>query len=125
MKRVMLLVVLLLAASGCASLPWTSAVDLSDGVNRSEALKLARKQITNTQYADDVDVKSGRVVVNKNTACLVNYWLVTFRDNNPFWQQRYYYVLVHKTDGHVLRNGINWVKGDQWTPMLHGVDQCQ
>jgi len=102
------LILAAVALTGCASLPWSQTVDRSDGINQREAKELARRFIRTTQYADDADLKNVKVVNEK-----------------PFWALRYYYVVIDKTSGTVARSGVNWAQGDQWSPMLRGIDECK
>ena len=119
------LILAAVALTGCASLPWSQTVDRSDGINQREAKELARRFIRTTQYADDADLKNVKVVNEKHIACLTAHWLVAIGDQNPFWALRYYYVVIDKTSGTVARSGVNWAQGDQWSPMLRGIDECK
>jgi len=115
----------MLAASGCGTMPWSRAIDPSDGFNKREAAVIASDYLAKTAMADDIDLASGRATENENVACLTDHWLVIFADQNPFWSSRYYYVIVGKHTGKVLTSGVNWYQGDHWAPVVKGVDSCR
>jgi hypothetical protein len=114
-----------LLVAGCASLPWSQAVDWSDGINQREAKELARRFIRTSPYANDAALQNVTVIKDKHVDCLSGHWLVAVADHNPFWKLRYYYVVIDKASGKVARSGVNWAQGDEWSPMLRGIDQCK
>jgi hypothetical protein len=126
MARMALSVFLItLFLGGCGTMPWSRAIDPTDGYNKREAAVIASDYIVKSPLADSADPKSGKAVENENVVCLTDHWLVIFADKNPFWTARYYYVIVGKNTGRVLTSGINWYQGNHWAPMLKGIDSCQ
>jgi hypothetical protein len=119
---------LVVLMTGCAKLPNLSmdqAIARYGNTDRNEAMAIAAKFILTTPYADSADPGNTKVLENQSVACLSNHWLVAVADRNPFWKLRYYYVIVDKMSGTVTRSGVNWDQGDQWAPMVHGIDGCQ
>lgn len=118
-------ILLSVLTAGCATMSGGRILDWTDGIDRNEAKEIARRFIGTTQFTDDVDLKTVKVVEKKNAACLSAHWLVTLADRSVFWQSRYYYVIIDKASGKVVRSGVNWAEGDHTSPMLRGIDQCK
>ena len=110
--------------SGCGTMPWSKAIDSTDGFNRREAVVIASEYMVKSPLAESADIKSAKAIENDNVACLTDHWLVVFADKSPFWTARYYYVIVGKKTASVLTSGINWYQGNHWAPMLKGIDSC-
>ncbi len=88
-------------------------IDYSDGVNKTEAVLIAKNHIMKTKYVKDYQIVSPVILNNEQTKKFSNIWFVRFHPKKITLLTHYYLVMISKETGEIISCGERHITGKE------------
>ena len=103
--------------SGCATTNSIKVnyekINYSDGINKEEAVLIAKNHLLSTKYKYDYQIISPLVLNNKSTRQYPDFWCIRFHPKKLHLMPYYYLVMINKKTGEIVSYGETAISGEE------------